>query len=52
MQKSGRIYERKKIAHQYDDEPYEMTQAINDILTQKDIIKAIYLKTKQKIEMN
>ena len=41
---------RNKIAHQYDDEPYEMTQAINDILNQKDIIKAIYLKIKQKVE--
>jgi len=43
---------RNKIAHQYDDEPYEMTQAINDILTQKDIIKAIYLKIKHKAEAN
>ena len=41
---------RNKIAHQYDDEPYEMTQAINNILTQKDIIKAIYFKIKQKAE--
>ena len=39
---------RNKIAHQYDDEPFEMTQAINDILNQKDILKAIYLKIKQK----
>ena len=43
---------RNKIAHQYDDEPYEMTQAINDVLTQKDIIKAIYLKIKHKAEAN
>jgi len=41
---------RNKIAHQYDDEPFEMTQAINDILNQKNIIKAIYLKMKQKSE--
>jgi len=41
---------RNQIAHQYDDEPYEMTQAINDILMQKDIIKNIYLKIKQKVE--
>lgn len=34
---------RNKIAHQYDDEPFEMTQAINDILNQKEILKAIYL---------
>jgi len=38
---------RNKIAHQYDDEPYEMTEAINDILNQKEIIKAIYKKMKQ-----
>jgi len=43
---------RNKIAYQYDDEPYEMTQAINDILNQKDIIKAIYLKIKQRTEAN
>jgi predicted nucleotidyltransferase len=40
---------RNRIAHQYDDEPFEMTQAINDILQQKDILKAIYLKIKNKI---
>lgn len=39
---------RNNIAHQYDDEPYEMTQAINEILNQKDILKSIYLKFKQK----
>jgi len=38
---------RNKIAHQYDDEPFEMTQAINDILNQKEILKAIYLKFKE-----
>ena len=41
---------RNKIAHQYDDEPYEMTQAINDILIQKDILKSVYMKIKQKSE--
>lgn len=41
---------RNKIAHQYDDEPYEMTEAINDILNQKEILKSIYLKIKQKSE--
>ncbi len=40
---------RNQIAHQYD-EPYEMTQAINGILNQKNILKAIYLKIKNKIE--
>lgn len=41
---------RNKIAHQYDDEPYEMTQALNDILNQKNILKAIYERFKQKLE--
>ena len=41
---------RNAIAHQYDDEPYEMTQAMNDVLSQKNIIKAIYLKIKWKVE--
>ena len=41
---------RNKIAHQYDDEPYEMTQALNDILNQKCILEAIYTKFKQKSE--
>lgn len=39
---------RNKIAHQYDDEPFEMTQAINDILNQKEILKTIYLNIKDK----
>jgi predicted nucleotidyltransferase len=39
---------RNKIAHQYDDEPEEMTQAINDILNQKNILKSIYVHIKQK----
>ncbi|MEA1918867.1 MAG: nucleotidyltransferase domain-containing protein [Campylobacterota bacterium] len=41
---------RNKIAHQYDDEPYEMTEAINDILNQKDILKSIYLRIKEKMQ--
>jgi len=41
---------RNTIAHQYDDEPFEMTQAINDILQQKDILKAIYVKVKIKMQ--
>ncbi len=41
---------RNKIAHQDDDEPYEMTQAVNDILNQKDILKSVYEKIKQKSE--
>jgi len=40
---------RNKIAHQYDDEPYEMTQAINNILNQKEILKDIYQNFKQKL---
>ena len=39
---------RNKIAHQYDDEPEEMSRAINDIFMQKDIIKDIYLSLKEK----
>lgn len=39
---------RNEIAHQYDDEAEEMTQAINKIINQKEIIKAIYLKIKEK----
>lgn len=39
---------RNEISHQYDDEPEEMSQAINNILNHKDIIKEIYLKLKKK----
>lgn len=39
---------RNKIAHQYDDDPYEMTDALNDILNQKEILKSIYIRFKQK----
>ncbi len=39
---------RNEIAHQYDDEAEEMTQAINKIINQKEIIKMIYLKIKEK----
>jgi len=39
---------RNDISHQYDDEPEEMTQAINNILNHKNIIKEIYLKVKKK----
>jgi len=39
---------RNEIAHQYDDEPEEMTQAINNIMNHKEIIKEIYLKVKEK----
>ncbi|MFK7780591.1 MAG: nucleotidyltransferase domain-containing protein [Candidatus Gracilibacteria bacterium] len=42
---------RNKIAHQYDDEAYEMTQAINDIFNQKDILKAVYVKFKKQSEL-
>jgi len=39
---------RNNISHQYDDEPEEMTLAINNILTQKEIIKDIYMQVKEK----
>lgn len=39
---------RNEIAHQYDDEPEEMSQAINKIVSQKEIIKEIYLHLKEK----
>lgn len=41
---------RNEIAHQYDDEPEEMSQAINKIVSQKEIIKEIYLHLKSKYE--
>ena len=41
---------RNKIAHQYDDEPYEMTEALNDILNQKNILKSVYMKFKERSE--
>ncbi|MCF6267459.1 MAG: nucleotidyltransferase domain-containing protein [Desulfuromusa sp.] len=41
---------RNEISHQYDDEPEEMSQAINNILNHKEIIKEIYLKVKKKSE--
>lgn len=37
---------RNEVAHQYDDEPEEMSQAINALLFQKEIIKEIYHKLK------
>lgn len=37
---------RNEIAHQYDDEPEAMSQSINNIVNQKEIIKEIYLKIK------
>ena len=39
---------RNEIAHQYDDEADEMTQAMNKIINQKEILKAIYLNIKEK----
>jgi len=43
---------RNVIAHQYDDEPQEMSQAINNIVNQKEIIKNIYLKLKSRSHNN
>jgi predicted nucleotidyltransferase len=40
---------RNEISHQYDDEPEEMTLAINTILNHKKVIKEIYLKLKNKV---
>ena len=37
---------RNEVAHQYDDEAEEMTQAINALLMQKEIIINIYSKLK------
>ncbi len=37
---------RNEVAHQYDDEAEEMTQAINALLFQKEIIKTIFMKLK------
>lgn len=37
---------RNEIAHQYDDEPEEMSQAINALVNQKSIIIEVYLKVK------
>ena len=39
---------KNNIAHQYDDEPREMSKALNDIFASYDMIKQIYLKTKNK----
>lgn len=39
---------RNEISHQYDDEPDEMSKALNNIFSQKDIIKKIYLDLKNK----
>lgn len=39
---------RNEISHQYDDEPEEMSKSINNILNQKDIIKNIYIKVRDK----
>jgi len=41
---------RNEIAHQYDDESEEMSQAINNILFQKSIIISIYQKIKDKYQ--
>ncbi len=39
---------RNEISHTYDDEPQEMTQVLNNIVNQKEIIKKFYLKFKIK----
>ncbi|MCB5250051.1 MAG: nucleotidyltransferase domain-containing protein [Sulfurimonadaceae bacterium] len=42
---------RNNIAHQYDDEPEEMSQAINEIFAQFDTIKEIFFNLKNKYYM-
>ncbi len=37
---------RNEVSHRYDDEPEEMSQAINALILQKDIIKEMYQKVK------
>ncbi|MEF3191755.1 MAG: nucleotidyltransferase domain-containing protein [Campylobacterales bacterium] len=39
---------RNNIAHQYDDEPEEMSQAINEIVANKDVIIKIYDQVKRR----
>lgn len=39
---------RNEISHQYDDEPEEMAQAINNLVNQKEIIENIYFSLKRK----
>ncbi len=41
---------RNDVSHQYDDEPEEMSQAINNILNQKSIIEDIYIRIKNKYD--
>jgi predicted nucleotidyltransferase len=41
---------RNDISHQYDDEPKEMAEAINNIFSQKNIIIEIYQKIKEYYE--
>jgi len=43
---------RNEVAHQYDDEAEEMTQAINALLMQKEIIINIYTKLKACAQAN
>jgi len=40
---------RNEISHQYDDEPEEMSQAINNFISQKDVIKNIFINIKNKV---
>ena len=41
---------RNEISHQYDDEPEEISLAINSILNQKNIIKNIFLNLKKQYQ--
>ena len=43
---------RNDISHQYDDEPEEMSQAINNIFSKKDTIIDIYLNIQNKYKNN
>jgi len=41
---------RNEISHQYDDEPEEMAEALNNIISQKEVIETIYKNLKHKIQ--
>jgi predicted nucleotidyltransferase len=43
---------RNAIAHQYEDEPEEMSQSLNNILNHKEILKDIYLKVKGRVSID
>ena len=42
---------RNKVSHQYDDEPVEMSYALNNIFNQKEVIKAVFENIKTKLQI-